>query len=217
MVDHAEILPTQAQERGTVELGVAAHEVVRTGVKFLALAVEPRILDVVAPVHDDGMRIPVLLLARHVVAALQEQDALAGRRQPIGECSASRTRADNDHVVWGRHGISSLYSPFCCSSLATSPVQPVWWLAPRPAPLSPWKYSWKGTRSRQWGSRWSLSTVPKTGRRPSASRRKMRESRRDSSTEISQRSILTPDRLGHSTRNPSPRNQWNFWSDSTSR
>ena len=25
--------------------------------------------------------------------------------------------------------------------LATSAVQPVWWLAPRPAPLSPWKYS----------------------------------------------------------------------------
>jgi len=37
----------------------------------------------------------------------------------------------------------------CCPSirpkssinLATIPVQPVWWLAPRPAPLSPWKYS----------------------------------------------------------------------------
>ena len=26
-------------------------------------------------------------------------------------------------------------------SRATSPVQPVWWLAPSPAPLSPWKYS----------------------------------------------------------------------------
>ena len=29
-----------------------------------------------------------------------------------------------------------------CMSLAMTPVQPVWWLAPRPAPLSPWKYSW---------------------------------------------------------------------------
>jgi hypothetical protein len=26
-------------------------------------------------------------------------------------------------------------------SFATRPVQPVWWPAPRPAPLSPWKYS----------------------------------------------------------------------------
>ena len=24
---------------------------------------------------------------------------------------------------------------------AIPPVQPVWWLAPMPAPLSPWKYS----------------------------------------------------------------------------
>src|SRR5262249_7279310 len=26
--------------------------------------------------------------------------------------------------------------------LAISPVQPVWWDAPQPRPLSPWKYSW---------------------------------------------------------------------------
>ena len=26
-------------------------------------------------------------------------------------------------------------------SFATTPVHPVWWLAPSPAPLSPWKYS----------------------------------------------------------------------------
>jgi hypothetical protein len=30
-----------------------------------------------------------------------------------------------------------IYSPLCCRSLATRPVQPVWWLAPMPAPLSP--------------------------------------------------------------------------------
>ena len=34
----------------------------------------------------------------------------------------------------------------------TSAVQPVWWLAPRPAPLSPWKYSWNSRLSRQAGS-----------------------------------------------------------------
>ena len=27
--------------------------------------------------------------------------------------------------------------PLCSISLATSPVHPVWWLAPMPAPLSP--------------------------------------------------------------------------------
>ena len=43
------------------------------------------------------------------------------------------------------------------NSSATAPVQPVWWLAPRPAPLSPWKYSWNRIRSRQCGSSWNFS------------------------------------------------------------
>ena len=54
----------------------------------------------------------------------------------------------------------------CSRSLATTPVQPVWWLAPTPRPLSPWKYSWKGMYSRQCGSLWNSSTWPNTGRRP---------------------------------------------------
>ena len=36
---------------------------------------------------------------------------------------------------------ASCFAACCSSSLATRPVQPVWWLAPRPAPVSPWKYS----------------------------------------------------------------------------
>jgi len=31
--------------------------------------------------------------------------------------------------------------PIRSSVRAIVPVHPVWWLAPRPAPLSPWKYS----------------------------------------------------------------------------
>jgi UDP-N-acetylmuramoylalanine-D-glutamate ligase len=37
-------------------------------------------------------------------------------------------------------GLESRAPPSMKSS-ATVPVQPVWWLAPIPAPLSPWKYS----------------------------------------------------------------------------
>ncbi len=43
--------------------------------------------------------------------------------------------------VRGMAGSRSSSSPKTCSIRATSAVQPVWWLAPRPAPLSPWKYS----------------------------------------------------------------------------
>ena len=37
--------------------------------------------------------------------------------------------------------VSAEILPNSWISFATSPVQPVWWLAPMPAPLSPWKYS----------------------------------------------------------------------------
>ena len=51
-------------------------------------------------------------------------------------------------------------APSISYSSATVPVQPVWWLAPIPAPLSPWKYSWKRIRSRQCGSVWNFSIAP---------------------------------------------------------
>src|SRR5438445_284999 len=47
-----------------------------------------------------------------------------------------------------------------CIRRATTPVQPVWWFAPSPAPLSPWKYSWNNTQSRQCGSFWNFSVPP---------------------------------------------------------
>ena len=47
--------------------------------------------------------------------------------------------------------------PASRNSSATVPVQPVWWLAPMPAPLSPWKYSWNSSRSCQCGSVWNFS------------------------------------------------------------
>src|SRR3989441_13317852 len=47
-----------------------------------------------------------------------------------------------------------------CIRRATTPVQPVWWLAPSPAPLSPWKYSWNDKQSRQCGSFWNFSVPP---------------------------------------------------------
>ena len=60
---------------------------------------------------------------------------------------------------------------------ATSPVQPVWCAAPRPAPLSPWKYSLKIRLFFQAGSFCIRSTPPKHGRRPSGPTRKIETSR----------------------------------------
>jgi hypothetical protein len=44
------------------------------------------------------------------------------------------------------------FRPSSSKSRATSAVQPVWWVAPTPRPVSPWKYSWKRMSQRQCGS-----------------------------------------------------------------
>src|SRR5215472_16981585 len=103
-------------------------------------------------------------------------------------------------------GISAAgISWLCCSSLATSPVQPVWWDAPTPEPSSPWKYSWKGIRSRKCGSALSVGWPPKTGLRPCPSRRKIRDKRREMSAATSASVACFPERAGYSTVNESPR------------
>ena len=57
---------------------------------------------VVLRLDVDRARVPVVLLARDVVAALENQDALARGRQAIGQRSAAGAGADDDDVVVGR-------------------------------------------------------------------------------------------------------------------
>ena len=72
-----------------------------------------------ARASSSAMRTPAAATAAH-----EAPTAVASVPAPLGQ-------------VLGQGG----HSPLCWMSLATRPVQPVWWLAPRPAPLSPWKYS----------------------------------------------------------------------------
>src|SRR2546422_10204925 len=99
MTDLAEVLPAHAQQGRAVEFRVAADEVVRAGVELLAVPVVPGLLDVVLSLDHDGPGVPVVLLARHVVAALQEEDLFSRGRQPVGERPAPRPGADDDRVV----------------------------------------------------------------------------------------------------------------------
>ena len=58
----------------------------------------------------------------------------AGAADLLGDVPASTVPAQLEQVL----GIDP------CEQVeqgATNPVHPVWWLAPNPAPLSPWKYS----------------------------------------------------------------------------
>ncbi len=167
VVQLAEVLGPQPVERGAVELGRPAHEVVHLRLERLAVGVVPGVLGQVLPVDEDLLGVPVVHLPRQEVAPLEDEDALAGRGQRVREGAAAGAAADDDRrrsgqpwssprssASWRSHGPGGP-SARCSRSVrvgmpdpgrrrmrsATSPVQPVWWEAPSPAPLSPWKYS----------------------------------------------------------------------------
>ena len=71
----AEVLLAQAEQGRAVELGVPSHPVVRVRMEVLALDVLPDLLGLVLAVEIDLAGIPGVLLARHVVAPLDEEDA----------------------------------------------------------------------------------------------------------------------------------------------
>jgi hypothetical protein len=77
--------------------------------KRLAVFVVPHHFVVVARVHFDGARVPVLNLASNVVAPLEDQEALSGWRELVYERPAASASADDDDVVVGiaRHGVLS--------------------------------------------------------------------------------------------------------------
>src|SRR3954462_9574722 len=74
--------------------------------KRLSILVAPRLLGVVSPLDVDRAGAPVVLLAAHVVAALDQQNPLARRGEMIDERAAACARPDDDHVVVRHAGVS---------------------------------------------------------------------------------------------------------------
>jgi hypothetical protein len=60
---------------------------------------------------------------------------------PYSPPTCSRTTRASSFSLGVSSASAAVTRPKRSSSRATRPVQPVWWLAPMPAPLSPWKYS----------------------------------------------------------------------------
>jgi hypothetical protein len=99
MLDLSKVLRAEPEQRGTVELGVAADVVVLLGGELVALLVAPLLVGRVLPLEKDGRRVPVVTLAGEVAAPLEEQDALARGRQLPRESPPAGAAADDDDVV----------------------------------------------------------------------------------------------------------------------
>jgi hypothetical protein len=150
MAHFSEIVLPQAEKRRSIEFRVPAHVVVRVGMKRLSIGVAPDLFRLVLPLDVHRPGIPVVLLPRHVIAALQEEDFLARTGDPVREGPAAGPGADDDDVVppvrhTGTDATDELRvsRSFARSSMRRTAraVHPVWWLAPTPRPVSPWKYS----------------------------------------------------------------------------
>ena len=102
VVQLAEVLRPQPVQRGAVELRRAAHVVVHLRLERGAVVVVPGLLGHVPAVDEDRARIPVRHLARQEVAALEQQDPLAGVRQRVGERAAAGAGPDDDRRRSGR-------------------------------------------------------------------------------------------------------------------
>src|SRR6516162_48748 len=99
MPDLTEVLLAQTKQRCAVKLGIAANVIMDTGLERLAVLAVPGLLCFVFRFEKDRRSVPILLLARQEIAALQYEDSLARGRQSIGERTASRAGADDDDVV----------------------------------------------------------------------------------------------------------------------
>src|SRR5262249_2925926 len=67
--------------------------------KALPFAIEKGFLRAVAALVDDFVHIPVRAFAPDELAALEQQDALTGRGQALGERAAPRPAADDHQIV----------------------------------------------------------------------------------------------------------------------
>src|SRR6202023_3194420 len=103
MPDLAEILPAQPEQRRPVHLGVAADVIMNPGMEGASVAALPGLLRLVFRLNEYRGRIPILPLPRQIIPALQQQDALARRGEPVSQRAPSRAAADNDEIVTVRH------------------------------------------------------------------------------------------------------------------
>ena len=102
----AEVLGAHPVQRGSVQLGGAADEVMHLRlVERLGLRVIPAVRGDVAAVDEHVHGGPVLRLAGQPVAALEQQDALTRGGQVAGERAAARPGSDDDHVVMSVHAV----------------------------------------------------------------------------------------------------------------
>src|SRR6185369_12013997 len=98
MMKLLEVSLAQTKQSRAVEFSIAAYIVICVWVKLPAVLVAPLFFRLILAFEVDSFRAPVVLLSRHIVAALEDKNALARWSQLVGKRSAACARPDNYHV-----------------------------------------------------------------------------------------------------------------------
>ena len=103
MRDLFEIALAQPEQCRPVHLRIAADIIMELRREILALGVRPCFVCLVATIDEHRFRVPIGFLARQIIAALEDQNALAGGRDALGERCASGAAADHDQIIMVSH------------------------------------------------------------------------------------------------------------------
>jgi hypothetical protein len=71
----------------------------RIGTELLAVRVDPPLLGLISEMLPDRLRAPVVILLRHEIAPLDDEDARRAVGQRVSHRAASGAAADDDDVV----------------------------------------------------------------------------------------------------------------------
>src|SRR5947209_8543663 len=113
MMQLPKVLPAKSKQRRPIHLGRPADKVMRPRLKRLAGLVIPRVLGDVTIVAEHLRSIPVLLLTRQELTALQQEDALPRRSELVCESSPASAGADDDNVVVIHGDLSWIRTGWC--------------------------------------------------------------------------------------------------------
>jgi hypothetical protein len=105
VMEDAEVLGTETEEGGSVDLGLASNEVGLLRAEGLIVLVEPDVFGVVAVIEKNGRCVPVKFFLGEERTALEDENALACLCEVEGEGATAGSGSDNDGVVLIGHGV----------------------------------------------------------------------------------------------------------------
>ncbi len=98
MLDGIEVLRPISGQNGAIKLGGASDVIVGAGIEWRAGAVDPRLVRTIDAALENRARVSRVRTVGENLAALENDDARARRREPGRQRRAAHAGADNDDV-----------------------------------------------------------------------------------------------------------------------